>query len=210
MTSYLATRRKEYLSLQNDKTSEWSKAFCIPVPNIKSNKTTAELVAEILSPSPTYSLSSSTNDYETLIHGDVKSENLFTSASGSKVAFFDFQYVGLGLGVCDLAKLFTCSVPLSMLFGDGDVSPTSHLNMQFGERKLLEYYLQTLEIVSGKKYPWEILVMHWKTALVDWLRFQASWGFWGNTEWLEARGRQILIDPTWKQWMIDAADEKIQ
>jgi hypothetical protein len=48
-----------------------------------------------------------------------------------------------------------------------------------------------------------LLVRHWETALVDWCRFQASWGFWGNTEWLEARVRSILADQGWRNWLED-------
>lgn len=72
-------------------------------------------------------------------------------------------------------------------------------------------------------------IHHRQTALIDWLRFQASWGklflhlhiylrlysklaggflkfitgFWGNTEWLEARARAILSNQDWLDWMLD-------
>jgi thiamine kinase-like enzyme len=128
-------------------------------------------------------------EYTTLIHGDVKSENLFSTEDGTSVAFYDFQYIGLGLGVCDLAKLFTCSVPSRLL-------PASK-SMEADEMKLLRFYHSKLEQVSGKKYPWDVLVRHWETALLDWLRFQASWGMWGNTEWLEERCRGILEARGW-------------
>ena len=170
---YLATRRSEYESLALDTNSEWCSALC------KGSPSKAEQIAEALS-----SENSANEDYTTLIHGDVKSENLFSTADGSSVAFFDFQYVGLGLGVCDLAKLFTCSVPETML-------PPSK-TMAAEEEKLLRYYHGKLELVPGKKYPWQTFMRHWETALLDWLRFQASWGFWGNTEWLEERCRGIL------------------
>ncbi|KAK4503924.1 hypothetical protein PRZ48_004839 [Zasmidium cellare] len=204
--TYLATRQKEYASLKEDEDSEWCTALCTPVPESKTGQTMAELVAQILSPSIDNSSPSPTREYETLIHGDVKSENLFTNTSGSEVAFFDFQYVGLGLGVCDLAKLFTCSVTKSLLAGSMQIP--SHLDMQDGECQLLEYYRNTLEEISGKKYPWDEIVMHWKTALVDWHRFQISWGQWGNSEWLEARVRQILRDQTWIEWAVEAAEQK--
>ncbi|CZT24698.1 uncharacterized protein RCC_10425 [Ramularia collo-cygni] len=192
--TYLATRRTEYATLKNDKTSEWSEKLCAPALERKSS--IAELVADVLSPSTSHS---SVAAYETLIHGDVKSENLFANSMGSKVAFFDFQYVGLGLGVCDLAKLFTCSVPSELLgANDGDMSES--------ERVLLDYYMRFLEETSGKTYPWALLEMHWKTALVDWLRFQASWGFWGNTAWLESRVRHILEDAEWNAWLLKEAD----
>jgi hypothetical protein len=128
----------------------------------------------------------------------VKSENLFTTKQGDKVAFFDFQYVGLGLGVCDLAKLFTCSLPISMLGDDGEeVIPASA-----EELNLLRRYRETM--AAGRdsiEYNEEEFRRHWECALVDWCRFQASWGFWGNTEWLEGRVRWILRDPEWLKWL---------
>ncbi|KAI2463726.1 phosphotransferase enzyme family protein [Annulohypoxylon bovei var. microspora] len=194
--TYLATRRKEYSSLVVDGDSEWSSV--LTVPTTSSGQSISEMVADFLTPRG--------REYETLIHGDVKSENLFTTLSGDKVAFYDFQYVGLGLGVCDLAKLFTCSVPLSLLINDrGDI--LNELSMDEGEKKLLEYYYSKL--VSDfrdsqgrkQKYDWDVFVRHWETALVDWLRFQASWGFWGNTQWLEARVRSILKNQQWRDWL---------
>ncbi|KAJ2991041.1 hypothetical protein NUW58_g2670 [Xylaria curta] len=188
--TYLATRRNEYASLAADSDSEWSSTLCRPLSSHGSS--IAEMVANVLTPRG--------RDHETLIHGDVKSENLFTTHSGSEVAFYDFQYVGLGLGVCDLAKLFTCSVPLHMLTDDDG---STSLRMGKGERHLLERYHENLLTGTDKVYEWETFVRHWETALVDWLRFQASWGFWGNTDWLEARVRSILKDRDWKVWLVE-------
>ncbi|KAI8943364.1 hypothetical protein NX059_001379 [Plenodomus lindquistii] len=196
--TYLATRRKEYANLVHDQGDEWSQELPRPVEG--SDRPLAEMVAAFLAPVPNGR--SPAREYQTLIHGDVKSENLFTSDSGEQVAFYDFQYVGLGLGVCDLAKLFTCSVPLSMLVSDHRIP--QELPMQDGEKNLLERYLSKLKEESGKAYEWEVFVRHWEIALVDWLRFQASWGFWGNTEWLEARVRNILKDPEWKNYVSDS------
>ncbi|KAK1969811.1 phosphotransferase enzyme family protein [Colletotrichum sublineola] len=192
--TYLATRRKEYGSLCTDEYSEWSSAFCDPVEGLSAS--IAELVAEFLTPSG--------RPFETYIHGDVKSENLFTTHAGDKVAFFDFQYAGLGIGGCDLAKLFTCSVPVEMLTHHQDIP--DQLPMDKGERALLEKYREALlnQKPPGKgpaDYDWDTFVRHWETALVDWCRFQASWGFWGNTEWLEARVRHILADNEWRKWL---------
>lgn len=195
--TYLATRQKEYESLTYDDDTEWSEALTQQTEGPGSS--IAELVAAYLSPRTLGS--SPTEEYQTLIHGDVKSENLFTSTSGEQVAFYDFQYVGLGLGVCDLAKLFTCSVPLSMLVPQEHVPDV--LEMQEGERKLLERYWKKLEETGGREYDWSIFVRHWEIALVDWLRFQASWGFWGNTEWLEARARSILGDDEWRSALLN-------
>lgn len=153
------------------------------------------------------------------------------------MAFFDFQYVGFGFGLSDVAKLFTCSVERDLLlFVDDDEEEGEEedgeegmaMGMGKGEERLLKHYQHILENVSGKKYSWEVLVMHWyvffhfiffslsffscattlptyhqiyvirynesticirylfvatntsihhrQTALIDWLRFQASWG----------------------------------
>ncbi|CAI7655482.1 unnamed protein product [Penicillium viridicatum] len=192
--TYLATRGKEYASLAQDTDSEWSDVLCgVSEGNSLS---VAEMVALFLTPRG--------RAIESYIHGDVKSENLFTTTNGDKVAFFDFQYVGLGLGVCDLAKLFTCSIPLHMLV-DGNGSLPEQLSMCDGERGLLERYrmslLQDEESDEAELYEWEAFKRHWETALVDWCRFQASWGFWGNTEWLEARVRSIVNDQEWRDWL---------
>lgn len=196
--TYLATRRSEYGSLCEEG-SKWSEALCQPIEGL--DLTVAELVAQALAPKfKSDGVARGGHDiseYETLIHGDVKSENLFTNNKGDKVAFFDFQYVGLGLGVCDLAKLFTCSVPQSML----GKSKQARLPLDQGEERLLRFYVEAIQRVSGRHYDWNVFVRHWETALVDWLRFQASWGFWGNTEWLEGRVRSILADPEWMTWL---------
>lgn len=190
--TYLATRRSELADLEDDTGSEWSAAFCDI--DKEFGMSVADAVAHFLTPRG--------RACESVIHGDVKSENLFTSKSGEEVAFFDFQYVGLGLGVCDLAKLFTCSVPLDMLAAD----IPHKLGMERGEKELLERYRRTMterarEQGREAEYDWDEMVRHWETALVDWCRFQASWGFWGNTEWLEARVRSILADEGWRAWL---------
>lgn len=199
--TYLATRRTEYASLAEDSYSEWSDAMC-RVPE-GSAMSIAEMAALVLTPCG--------RPVESYIHGDVKSENLFTTTKGDEVAFFDFQYVGLGLGVCDLAKLFTCSVPLHMLLDDDVDEPLpEELTIRDGERDLLERYRQSL-LCNEKSghYEWEDFKRHWETALVDWCRFQASWGFWGNTEWLEARVRSILSDPTWRDWLDQSVGSRV-
>lgn len=189
--TYLATRRSEYDSLKQDTGSEWSERLCTPFYGLGSGSSSiAEMAAAVLTPRG--------RPCESLIHGDVKSENLFTTEQG-EVAFFDFQYVGLGLGVCDLAKLLTCSVPLGML----DDRLSEKMDMGGGERGLLEWYYSTLMRRGERAYDWATFIRHWETALVDWCRFQASWGFWGNTEWLEGRVRWILEDAGWREWLME-------
>ncbi|KAG5930344.1 hypothetical protein E4U42_001859 [Claviceps africana] len=191
--TYLATRQNEYESLTKDPSSEWSALLCQPVPHFPT--TVAEAAARFLAPRG--------RSIETYLHGDVKSENMYSTSSGDEVVFFDFQYVGLGLGVCDLAKFFTCSVPLEMLVDSRQIP--SHLAMSEREKALLssyrEHLLRDTEGGSAPTYEWEDFRRHWETALVDWCRFQASWGFWGNTEWLQARVRCILQDTQWQAWL---------
>jgi hypothetical protein len=196
--TYLATRRKEFTDLHEDEESEWNEPLTDNPDSEEGDVTFAEMVAAVLA--PRVEGWGPSEEYQTLIHGDVKSENLFASRDGNEVAFYDFQYVGLGLGVCDLAKLFTCSVPLSELVTEGHLD--RELRMQDQEERLLHRYWTKLREVSGKEYDWGVFVRHWETALVDWLRFQASWGFWGNTEWLEARVRSILKDEGWKKGIL--------
>jgi len=199
--TYLATRRKEYNTLAKDYDAEWNEPLTDWVDG--EDLSISEIAAAFLSPKATGR--SPIEAYQTLIHGDVKSENMFTSKSGEEVAFYDFQYTGLGLGVCDLAKFFTCSVPLSMLVADSHIP--RELPMQEGEKQLLQRYWEKLRETGKQEYNWSIFVRHWQTALVDWLRFQASWGFWGNTEWLEARVRSILKDQEWRDALISNVDK---
>jgi hypothetical protein len=192
--TYLSTRLKEYASLKKDSYSEWSSAFCDVQLSLRCS--IAEAVAKVLTPRGRLT--------ESYIHGDVKSENMFTTEQGDRAAFFDFQYVGLGLGVCDLAKLFTCSIPISMLGDDSE----DEIAASEGEKDLLRRYRTTLGAdENGDWYPEEEFRRHWECALVDWCRFQASWGFWGNTEWLEGRVRSILRDEGWQSWLEDELRE---
>ncbi|KAL6876298.1 hypothetical protein HDV57DRAFT_158683 [Trichoderma longibrachiatum] len=194
--TYLATRRQEYGLLAQDKSSEWSGAFCTSVDGRPS---LAEQVADFLTPRG--------RPFETYIHGDVKSENLFSKESGDEVVFFDFQYAGIGLGVCDLAKLFTCSIPTHMLTSHKFIP--AELKMDELEMRLLNHYWLILSDSGHARkrpaYDWDDFLRHWETALVDWCRFQASWGFWGNTEWLEARVRCIIRDDAWRAWLASQA-----
>ncbi|KAF2635542.1 hypothetical protein P280DRAFT_473790, partial [Massarina eburnea CBS 473.64] len=94
--TYLATRLSEYTTLTHNHSSEWRRPL---TQATREQVSVSELIASILVPTEKGSGSVSA-EYMTLLHGDVKSENLFTSADGKTVVFYDFQYTGLGLGVC--------------------------------------------------------------------------------------------------------------
>ncbi|SAM84256.1 uncharacterized protein UBRO_20127 [Ustilago bromivora] len=124
-----------------------------------------------------------------LVHGDVKTANMAFSHDAAKLAMYDFQYVGVGLGVQDLAKFLTTSIPARLL--------TSREQ----EEELLRTYHDFLcnSLPEGAEYEWEDLMRDWELALVAWLTFLAGWirGFWGNVEWLTQRVEQLLSDQFW-------------
>ncbi|PSR75315.1 hypothetical protein PHLCEN_2v9178 [Hermanssonia centrifuga] len=148
--------------------------------------------------------------YGTLVHGDVKGENivfnqdLYSRRKGKpaakaetstelKCALYDLQYVGLGLPALDLVYFLGTSVESSLL--------SSHTD----EKALLETYhavfLESLSSSTSKDgndpmYDFETFWKHWEFAIVDWYRFMAGWGFWGNDRWTERRAREIVMK--WK------------
>ncbi|EST09375.1 Protein of unknown function DUF227 [Kalmanozyma brasiliensis GHG001] len=134
-----------------------------------------------------------------LVHGDVKAANMaFDGEDADSMVMYDFQYVGLGLGVQDLAKFLTTSIP------------ESYLDSPDGEQKLLKQYhtfLLAKESEVAVKYEYDALMKDWELALVNWVRFLAGWsgGFWGNVDWLQNRVEGLLKDKEWvdgvvKRW----------
>ncbi|GHB67928.1 phosphotransferase [Psychrosphaera saromensis] len=66
--------------------------------------------------------------YQTLIHGDAKFENLCFHSDGNSVAAVDFQYVGRGVGVVDLAYLAGSALDQSGLEEFGELILPFYLN----------------------------------------------------------------------------------
>lgn len=187
---YLSTRRSELSSI--NPRSHWGRL------GLHSSSPLPFAVDYCLShpPDPTHL---------SLIHGDVKAANMAFSEDGSRMAMYDFQYVGLGLGVQDLAKFLTTSIPDFML------------QDREGEEKLLRVYLGELnkrleKKGKGERYEWEDLMRDWELALVSWVRFLAGWsgGFWGNTEWLQARVEALLLDEKWVQAVLERYEARPQ
>ena len=141
----------------------------------------------------------------TLLHGDVKGENILFNANpyaqnkrkgktavraGSnptlQCALYDLQYVGLGIVTLDLVYFLGTSVDRSLL------SPSF-------EKELLQVYHTALvhaisSHADGRQhtYDFDLFWKHWELAIVDWYRFMAGWGFWGNDAWVESRAREIV------------------
>ncbi|MBN2801103.1 MAG: aminoglycoside phosphotransferase family protein [Deltaproteobacteria bacterium] len=97
--------------------------------------------------------------FQTLVHGDAKPANFCWRADGGEVAAVDFQYVGKGVGVKDVAYLLA-----------GEDRATAEAGV--------ERYLQAL----GRAAPPEVaeaLVAEWRAlypwAWADFQRFLAGW-----------------------------------
>ncbi|EKM55030.1 uncharacterized protein PHACADRAFT_142873 [Phanerochaete carnosa HHB-10118-sp] len=140
--------------------------------------------------------------YGTLMHGDVKGANIVfnrdpyprrggkASSSATELALccalYDFQYVGLGLSTLDLVYFLGTSVEPKLLRSLAD------------EREILQEYFDRFQEVAarepadGSEYTFDKFWAHWELSIVDWCRFMAGWGFWGNDRWVERRAKGIV------------------
>lgn len=168
LRSYLATRMEELSSISP--TSTWG---CF----VKDDASLSRALDAYLR--------HATQPARTLVHGDIKAANMAFNPDTGVVALYDFQYVGFGLGTQDLAKLFTSSVPAALLQTSG------------GEERLLKYYWERAR-GADDAWTWEVFVEQWEVALLDWTRFSAGWGFWGNTRWQQRRAKELLERPGWQ------------
>ncbi len=107
--------------------------------------------------------------YQTLVHGDAKLAN-FCFGSDGKVAAVDFQYVGKGCGMKDVAYL------ISSCFEE----PQCELY----EKELLDYYFTELEIGMDNHTVFQSVKKEWmklyQYAWADFYRFLDGWspGHW--------------------------------
>lgn len=117
--------------------------------------------------------------FQTLVHGDAKLAN-FCFAADDKVAAVDFQYVGGGCGMKDLAYF------ISSCFRDDECERR--------EKEILDSYFRQLEIALGsrtdakrsavKPVSFACIEEEWRTlysvAWADFYRFLAGWspGHW--------------------------------
>lgn len=140
--------------------------------------------------------------YGTLLHGDVKGANIFfarrperSETGPRKCALYDFQYVGIGLVTRDLVYFLGTTTQMGLVKRLED------------EKSLLKgYHSELVGAIEGRKestpqvaeflqdhggYTFDKFWGHWELAIVDWYRFMAGWGFWGNDSWVERRAREI-------------------
>jgi aminoglycoside phosphotransferase (APT) family kinase protein len=124
--------------------------------------------------------------HRTLVHGDFKSANVVFTRDGSSCAAYDFQYVGAGWGMKDVVYMLCSST-------DADV-------WEQHEEELLEHYhsqlvrhLHTLgKHLAAERYTQQVLLRHYKLCLMDYVRFMAGWGMWGNSSYAAAKCQEWL------------------
>lgn len=125
--------------------------------------------------------------YQTLVHGDAKLANFCFSESGDQVAAVDFQYVGGGCGMKDIAYFIG--------------SCLNESSCEQRETELLDHYFATLRTALTSKHPdidsaaveaeWRIL---FPIAWTDFHRFIKGWspGHWKINSYSERLAREVV------------------
>lgn len=145
----------------------------IPLKNVASQ------IDQILKDSP----------YQTLVHGDAKLANFCFSNSGNNVAVVDFQYVGAGCGMKDLAYFIgSCLVEEECE------------NM---ETRIQDFYFSELNKAIQVKRPemnFGLLEANWRklfpVAWADFHRFLKGWspGHWKINSYSERISREVIAE----------------
>ncbi|MGB1316319.1 MAG: oxidoreductase family protein [Chitinophagales bacterium] len=103
--------------------------------------------------------------YQTLVHGDAKLANFCFSETGKSVAAVDFQYVGAGCGIKDVAYFLG--------------SCLSETDCEQYEKLLLDYYFSKLQEAVKQKIDIKELEEEWRNmyayACADFTRFLLGW-----------------------------------
>ncbi len=106
--------------------------------------------------------------FQTLVHGDAKVANFCFAVDYPSVAAVDFQYVGGGCGMKDVAYL------LGSCFNDDE--------QQRFEKEMLNYYFEALKVALNEKQPaidFVALEQEWRSlfavAQSDFYRFLVGW-----------------------------------
>ncbi|MEO9802039.1 MAG: oxidoreductase family protein [Reichenbachiella sp.] len=125
--------------------------------------------------------------YQTLVHGDAKLANFCFSEKGSEVAAVDFQYIGTGCGMKDVAYF------LSSCLHQEELS-----NCESG---LLPFYFDQLELALtsyDRMADFEAIREEWSWlynyAWADFYRFLDGWspGHWKMHDYSETIKNQVL------------------
>ena len=125
--------------------------------------------------------------YQTFVHGDAKLANFCFSADGSRVAALDFQYVGGGCGIKDVAYFID--------------SCLTEAECERQESHLLDVYFQALKHALNRKQPLidaDAVEKEWRAlysmAWTDFHRFIKGWstGHWPSDSYCERVARRVI------------------
>ena len=127
------------------------------------------------------------SQFQTLVHGDAKLANFCFNSDGSEVAAVDFQYVGGGCGMKDLAYF------VGSCFRDEDAETM--------EVEVLDYYFMQLDEFLDKiesRQTKEEIEEEWRplyrVAWADFHRFMKGWspGHWKLSDYSERVTREVI------------------
>lgn len=125
--------------------------------------------------------------FQTLVHGDAKLANFCFSSASNRVAAVDFQYIGGGCGMKDVAYFLG--------------SCLSEQECQALEAELLDYYFSSLRAHTASKQPSinvDALENEWRSmfelAWADFHRFLKGWspGHWKLNSYSEQLSRRAI------------------
>ncbi|MEO9966955.1 MAG: phosphotransferase [Reichenbachiella sp.] len=125
--------------------------------------------------------------YQTIVHGDAKLDNFCFSENGKQVAAVDFQYIGHGCGMKDVAYLLS--------------SCLHEEELNHCESMLLDYYFKALKEALDQHHQtsdFEEIRQEWshlyKYAWADFYRFLDGWspGHWKINTYSESIKNQVL------------------
>lgn len=122
--------------------------------------------------------------YQTLVHGDAKLANFCFSEDGLKVAAVDFQYVGGGCGMKDLAYFIG-----SCLYEE---------DCEDNEEQILDFYFKELRKCLGDSIDANELEREWRSmypiAWTDFHRFLKGWspGHWKINSYSERIAEEVI------------------
>jgi hypothetical protein len=126
-------------------------------------------------------------EYQTLVHGDAKLANFCFSKEGDQVAAVDFQYVGGGCGMKDVAYFIG--------------SCLDETSCEAQETALLDSYFSALRKALANEQPQldaDALISEWRNlfplAWTDFHRFLKGWspGHWKLNSYSERVAREVL------------------
>lgn len=125
--------------------------------------------------------------YQTIVHGDAKLENFCFSEDGHSVAAVDFQYVGGGCGVQDVAYF------ISSCCDEKDCKRYAEDCLEYYLSKLRSLILQTSHAADA-----DAVCGEWRDlfpfAWVDFHRFYKGWspGHWDRDSYSETLTREVI------------------